>query len=186
MTLFEPLLASDAFTQLASDYLSFSASDAVRKEITGFLSKIGRKVLSRRILSNAKPQKEIPGRPVFLVHDAFIVRRFLAKSLYAMELNPQGFGSYGEAMAALSSSSPPDLLICGLMAAGDSCFPFLEEIRKRHCREAFPIILLSTEYEQGVSVFRDASKNGEIAAILSLPFSESSFRNTINTILSLK
>ena len=185
MTLFDALLSSDAFTQLSSDYLSFIASDSVRKELTGFLSKTGRKVLARSILSNARTKDALQGKKVFVVDESMMVRRYMERKLHEMNLSPQGFSSYEQVLKALSSSKPA-LLLCGLLVAGASCFPFIDQVRTVYGGETTPVMLVSTGIDPGAALFRDPSKKGDVEGVFRLPAPDPLFRNKIQTLLSQK
>jgi PleD family two-component response regulator len=185
MTLFDALLSSDAFTQLSSDYLSFIASDSVRKEWTGFLSKTGRKVLARSILSNAQTKDALQGKKVFVVDESMMVRRYMERKLHEMNLSPQGFSSYEQVLKAISSSKPA-LLLCGLLVAGASCFPFIDQVRTVYGGETTPVMLVSTGIDPGAALFRDPSKKGDVEGVFRLPAPDPLFRKKIQTLLSQK
>lgn len=150
---FNALLRSDAFTFIASDYLTKSAPSLRQYFIAALLSR-GRRALARSIQDEAGDPGLSPRPSIFIVDSSATIRNYFIKKLYQMGFSPETFPSEREAIRALRKAKP-NLLIIDHMMPGSSGFAAVRSIRRRFTQAALPIIMTtlhggSQEIESGI------------------------------------
>ncbi|MCP3922565.1 MAG: response regulator [Desulfobacterales bacterium] len=139
--LFKFLLGSDAFTFVASDYLSRTTHPSNREFFLNILKSRGNNSMARSIERDAEDSSR-SRKSVVVVDDSDIMHDYYISKLHASGFKPTVFKNPEDAFGFIFKDKP-DLIITSFMLPVFSGIKLAEEIRKDLPSEDLPIVMVT-------------------------------------------
>jgi CheY-like chemotaxis protein len=142
--LFKDLLVSDAFTFVASDYLSRRAAQLHRDYFLSILRERGNRSLCRSIERDAEDNPPVYDKTIAVVEESEVMQDYYISKLHTSGFNPLVLSNPGDLLGSIFKSKP-DLVITSFFLSQVSGLQMVETIRKDLPSEDLPIVMVTAQ-----------------------------------------
>ncbi|MBU0995418.1 MAG: HEAT repeat domain-containing protein [Proteobacteria bacterium] len=191
--IFSTLLESDAFKDLATDYIAKNAHPDTKKHFISILESQNKTDLVQKIEKISPPAATGEKKVIYVVDDSKMMLKVYIKKLHEMGYKPITFEFPAEVLKTIKSEKP-DLIITDLNMPVINGMQLSKTVRTLYSSRELPILMITTQSDFiGQSSTGDDARIREedlakagVNSVLHKPFTDEALSATISKLISGK